>query len=197
MIPDPADDPAANAKKCVECEEELAARYCNECDDAYCANCFDNTHAAGKRAYHNWDPIGPQRCMECEKEVATRWCTNCDDPYCESCFKTIHSKGKRAKHEWTPIGDGPPENADEDVDEAGATSGYEDFMAAKAKQEKGNGKSIMMTIHQQFTGITRQLESRRMLTHLKRRVENTASQMAMVRICKTRVMTLLKPRTSG
>merc|ERR1711871_610951 len=67
----------------------------------------------------------------------------------------------------------------------------------KAKQERGNGKSIMTTTHLQFTGTTRLLESRRMLTHLKRRVENTASQMAMVRICKTRVMTLPKPRTIG
>ena len=138
VIPDPADDPSANAKKCVECEDELAARYCNDCDDAYCANCYDNTHAAGKRAYHSWDPIGPQRCMECEKEVATRWCVNCDDPYCENCFKQIHSKGKRAKHEWNPIGDGPPEEtAEDELDENNQTSGYEDFMAAEGETGKG------------------------------------------------------------
>ena len=130
VIPDPDDDPAKNAKQCVECEDELAARYCVECDDAYCGNCFDNTHASGKRAYHTWEPIGPQRCMECEKEVATRWCVSCDDPYCESCFKQIHAKGKKKLHEWNPIGDGPP--PEDEVEELGAeTPGAQDFMAAE------------------------------------------------------------------
>ncbi len=79
VIPDPAVDPAANAKKCIECETELAARYCVDCDDNYCDNCFDKTHNAGKRALHSWEPIGPTRCMECEQEVATRWCDTCGE----------------------------------------------------------------------------------------------------------------------
>jgi hypothetical protein len=81
VIPDPAVDPAANAKKCIECETELAARYCVDCDDNYCDSCFDKTHNAGKRALHSWEPIGPTRCMECEQEVATRWCDTCGEYY--------------------------------------------------------------------------------------------------------------------
>ena len=104
VIPDPELDPAANAQHCVECEDELAARYCADCDDAYCASCYDNTHSAGKRVFHRWEPIGPTRCMECEQEVATRWCVDCDDPYCESCYKVIHAKGKKKRHKWNPIG---------------------------------------------------------------------------------------------
>jgi hypothetical protein len=129
VIPDPDDDPSKNAKKCVECEDDLAARYCTECDDAYCDKCFENTHASGKRAYHQWEPIGPTRCMECEKESATRWCVSCDDPYCESCYKKMHAKGKRALHEWNPIGEGPPEEAEEG--EAGGDGDNATFMAAE------------------------------------------------------------------
>ena len=94
VIPDPADDPAANAKKCVECEEELAARYCNECDDAYCANCYDNTHAAGKRAYHTWDPIGPNAAWNVRKKLPPDGVPIAMIHIAKIAFKTIHSKGK-------------------------------------------------------------------------------------------------------
>ena len=95
VIPDPAVDPAANAKKCIECETELAARYCVDCDDNYCDSCFDKTHNAGKRALHSWEPIGPTRCMECEQEVATRWCDTCGKSVISEIFPLVNDDNHR------------------------------------------------------------------------------------------------------
>jgi len=58
VIPDPAVDPAANAKKCIECTTEYASRYCTDCDDHYCDDCWTKTHSAGKRALHSFELTG-------------------------------------------------------------------------------------------------------------------------------------------
>lgn len=89
--------------KCVECNDEMATRRCDQCDDPYCVDCYEKTHKAGKRALHTWRTVGSTKCMECEEEKATRWCEMCDDPYCDDCFAMIHKKGKKSAHEWHPM----------------------------------------------------------------------------------------------
>ena len=42
----------------MECEKEVATRWCVNCDDPYCENCFKQIHSKGKRAKHEWNPIG-------------------------------------------------------------------------------------------------------------------------------------------
>jgi hypothetical protein len=89
VIPDPAIDPAANAKKCIECTTEYASRYCHDCGDNYCDDCWSKTHSAGKRALHSFELTGPTKCVECSTEVAVMWCDDCDDPYCKDCFSAV------------------------------------------------------------------------------------------------------------
>lgn len=100
---------------CVECEEIEASRHCEQCEDNFCDDCFDEKHAGGKRKHHTWKPMGPVRCMECEKSKATRWCVQCDDPYCMGCYQIIHAKGKKAAHEWSKMGHGRESNATYDA----------------------------------------------------------------------------------
>lgn len=57
-------------KKCVECEERDASRFCKQCGDKYCSTCYNKTHAGGKRAAHTYVQIGPIECSECDKEVS-------------------------------------------------------------------------------------------------------------------------------
>jgi len=57
-------------RKCVECEERDASRFCNQCQDKYCSACYSKTHAGGKRAAHTYAQIGPIDCSECDKEVS-------------------------------------------------------------------------------------------------------------------------------
>lgn len=86
---------------CVECEAIEASRHCDQCEDNYCDQCYEDLHSAGKRKEHTWQIMGPLRCMECGINKATRWCVECDDPYCLGCFQIIHAKGKKSLHEWT------------------------------------------------------------------------------------------------
>ena len=57
-------------KKCVECEDRDASRFCNQCGDKYCSSCYSKTHAGGKRAAHTYLQIGPIDCSECYNEVS-------------------------------------------------------------------------------------------------------------------------------
>ena len=128
IMEDPGDDVAGGEKEptlanedtvvdedgdilCVECEDVEASRHCEQCEDNFCDECYDEKHGGGKRQHHTWKPMGPLRCMECEKNKATRWCVQCDDPYCMGCFQVIHAKGKKALHEWTKVGHGRESNA--------------------------------------------------------------------------------------
>ena len=139
VIPDPAVDPAANAKRCIECTTEYASRYCHDCDDNYCDECWTKTHSAGKRALHSFELTGPTKCVECSVEVAVMWCDDCDDPYCQDCFKSVHKAGKRKKHKWNPIGDkaivleeAAVEGGEYDGGGGGGGGGVDGFMAAAA-----------------------------------------------------------------
>jgi hypothetical protein len=142
VIPDPSIDPASNAKKCIECTTEYASRYCTDCDDHYCDDCWTKTHSAGKRALHSFELTGPTKCVECSVDVAVMWCDDCDDPYCKDCYASVHKAGKRKKHKWTTIG-ADPVVLDEDTttaaggydDGSGGGSGVDAFMQAEAGGE--------------------------------------------------------------
>jgi hypothetical protein len=44
----------AHLPRCVECEDEVATRQCNECIDSFCDGCYDSVHAKGKLAVHTY-----------------------------------------------------------------------------------------------------------------------------------------------
>ncbi len=86
-----------------QCEEEDATRFCEQCGDKFCANCFNKEHATGIRMKHTWSRMGKIECAECEKQDATKWCVVCDDPFCNTCWEDLHRRGNRARHPFCPI----------------------------------------------------------------------------------------------
>ena len=48
-------------EKCVECEENVATRFCKECEDPFCDACYDEIHSKGRLATHTWDWVGADK----------------------------------------------------------------------------------------------------------------------------------------
>ncbi|KAL6070722.1 B box-type domain-containing protein [Balamuthia mandrillaris] len=46
-----------DAKMCVECEDQPADVYCQNCEDLYCEVCWHAQHRRGKRAKHSTQPL--------------------------------------------------------------------------------------------------------------------------------------------
>lgn len=88
---------------CVECSA-LATKFCEECNDTYCDDCFATKHDDSRWANHIFRQMRTIFCIECESVVATRWCESCDDPFCAPCFRRIHKKGKKQEHQWQKVG---------------------------------------------------------------------------------------------
>ncbi len=79
---------------------QLLERIRAECDECYCAQCYMDTHAAGKRVLHRWrgfkqySPV----CSVCDNAAAEMKCRECDSMYCPTCFKVFHSMGRKKRH---------------------------------------------------------------------------------------------------
>ena len=71
-----------------------------ECDECYCAHCYDQVHSGGKRSLHRW--IGFQVmakvCTVCSNSPAAVRCHECECIYCKPCFKVFHGMGRKRKH---------------------------------------------------------------------------------------------------
>ena len=91
-------------QNCIECSFRTAIRACNECGDAFCTKCYNETHAIGGRRTHTWTAIGPLDCTECEEVLAERWCVACDEAYCDECWRKVHGHGKRRMHPFSKVG---------------------------------------------------------------------------------------------
>ena len=88
---------------CIECSYRTAIRACNECGDAFCTKCYNETHAIGGRRTHTYKPVGPIDCSECEEVLAERWCVACDESYCDECWRKVHNHGKRRLHPFSKV----------------------------------------------------------------------------------------------
>lgn len=72
----------------------------SECDECYCANCYDTVHAKGKRALHIWQGFQAkvEVCGVCQASPVETACSDCVCNYCEPCYRVFHSKGQKRKH---------------------------------------------------------------------------------------------------
>lgn len=98
---------------CCDCNGRLASRQCEECDEQFCAACFEIVHAHSVNKYdHLWSPIDIVKdelpnekdvyCIDCDRRRATKLCNLCGDGFCDVCFETGHEKGKKQHHTWIP-----------------------------------------------------------------------------------------------
>ena len=77
-----------------------------ECDESYCADCYKEVHAGGKRSMHRW--IGFEAscpvCVVCTRSPAEEACRDCAAGYCSTCFKVFHATGRKRKHKHDKVG---------------------------------------------------------------------------------------------
>jgi len=85
----------------------ILERFRAECDECFCAECYEVVHTGGKRSLHRW--IGFQAnalvCNVCVRSPATMRCNYCTENscYCLFCYKVFHSKGKKKRHTHSVI----------------------------------------------------------------------------------------------
>eukprot|EP00397_Hematodinium_sp_SG-2012_P023648 GEMP01024585.1.p1 GENE.GEMP01024585.1~~GEMP01024585.1.p1 ORF type:complete len:419 (+),score=72.44 GEMP01024585.1:53-1258(+) len=75
---------------CTECEEKSAVVKCEQCKDFFCQDCFNATHATGKRRAHITCDVEQLVCASCDNQVATSQCIQCGLFYCDQCFASTH-----------------------------------------------------------------------------------------------------------
>merc|ERR1711943_8082 len=78
---------------CVECEERSAVIKDCVWGDYFCQDCFNATHATGKRRGHITEDIEQLVCAVCDREPATSMCVQDGLFYCDQCF--VSSKAAR------------------------------------------------------------------------------------------------------
>jgi hypothetical protein len=76
---------------CVECEEKSAVLKCEQCKDFFCQDCYNSTHATGKRRGHITSDVEQLVCASCDRMVATCQCVQCGLFYCDQCFVSTHA----------------------------------------------------------------------------------------------------------
>lgn len=59
---------------CQECEEKSAVVKCQQCKDFFCQDCFNATHATGKRRGHIIQDVEQLVCAACDHLIATCQC---------------------------------------------------------------------------------------------------------------------------
>lgn len=99
------------ATLCCDCERLVATRTCEQCDEEFCAACFDCIHRNSlKKREHAWSMLEILKdeltsdtdayCIVCDLHRASRLCNLCGDGFCDACFASAHAKGKKAQHTW-------------------------------------------------------------------------------------------------
>jgi hypothetical protein len=78
---------------CVECEDRSAVIKDCVWGDYFCQDCFNATHATGKRRGHITEDIEQLVCAVCDREPATSMCVQDGLFYCDQCF--VSSKAAR------------------------------------------------------------------------------------------------------
>ena len=97
-------DKRSNSEIWKRFQEHLNAMH-EECNENYCAGCWEESHKRGKRAKHQWVGYqeGCQVCVECEAVPAEKFCVVCQDYYCSDCAKDTHRYGKKHRHGFEEI----------------------------------------------------------------------------------------------
>ena len=77
---------------CQECEKKAAVVRCEQCKDYFCQDCFNSTHATGKRRAHITSDVEQLVCAAYEDRVATCQCVQCGLFYSDEGFLYDYSK---------------------------------------------------------------------------------------------------------
>ena len=102
-LPEPATSPPIGKMLSVthlQAIRTLLERSRAECDECYCAGCYKEVHAGGKRALHKWKGFQAraQVCSVCTNCPAEFNCFDCECKYCSSCYKVFHGAGRKRNH---------------------------------------------------------------------------------------------------
>merc|ERR1719217_736050 len=76
---------------CQECEAKAAVVKCEQCKDYFCQDCFNSTHATGKRRAHITSDVEQLVCAAYEDKVATCQCVQCGLFYSDEGFLYVHA----------------------------------------------------------------------------------------------------------
>merc|ERR1711920_820811 len=76
---------------CQECEKKAAVVKCEQCKDYFCQDCFNSTHATGKRRAHITSDVEQLVCAAYEDRVATCQCVQCGLFYSDEGFMYVHA----------------------------------------------------------------------------------------------------------
>jgi hypothetical protein len=76
---------------CQECEGKAAVVKCEQCKDFFCQDCFNGTHATGKRRAHITSDVEQLVCAAYEDRVATCQCVQCGLFYSDEGFMYVHA----------------------------------------------------------------------------------------------------------
>jgi hypothetical protein len=76
---------------CQECEKKAAVVKCEQCKDYFCQDCFNSTHATGKRRAHITSDVEQLVCAAYEDRVATCQCVQCGLFYSDEGFMFVHA----------------------------------------------------------------------------------------------------------
>ena len=82
-------------------------RYCGDCQNSFCTNCFDSWHRHSSREHHKsiHNMVSKSRtliksCYICSTRVAEWTCTECNEGFCAGdCYTTWHKNPRRGSHE--------------------------------------------------------------------------------------------------
>uniref|UniRef100_A0A6V0C0M2 WW domain-containing protein n=1 Tax=Zooxanthella nutricula TaxID=1333877 RepID=A0A6V0C0M2_9DINO len=85
-------------KVCVQCDENHAVLFCDQCKDFFCQGCFDALHSKGRRQNHRRTWVEMGMCSECQESIALFHCVQCADLYCRDCYSSWHARGGRRNH---------------------------------------------------------------------------------------------------
>jgi len=76
---------------CQECDKKAAVVKCEQCKDYFCQDCFNSTHATGKRRAHITSDVEQLVCAAYEDRVATCQCVQCGLFYSDEGFLYVHA----------------------------------------------------------------------------------------------------------
>lgn len=76
---------------CQECCKKAAVVKCEQCKDYFCQDCFNSTHATGKRRAHITSDVEQLVCAAYEDRVATCQCVQCGLFYSDEGFMYVHA----------------------------------------------------------------------------------------------------------
>jgi len=85
---------------CSVCDIFLAARFCKDCEERFCIDCFTKFHSKGNRKQHKWEryAIEEHKCSFCKEKIADELCAECNLAFCEGCSKMVHGRPSNKDH---------------------------------------------------------------------------------------------------